>query len=174
MRMFRAVAAAAVAGTLALGGSAQAAGTKRVVVDRGVVPYEFDIDCAEFGPYSFENQVKGQQRQQVTEVFAADGTLLQTVVKTGFTETDTNSESGGSLNLTSAYHEVLDYAKNTRTLSGKVALGTRPGGGGTYIQETGRIVMALDTYEPLFVAGPHDAFFAGGIDFPVCDALAGV
>lgn len=34
--------------------------------------------------------------------------------------------------------------------------------------------MALDTYEPLFVAGPHDAFAAGGIDVPFCAALAGV
>lgn len=33
--------------------------------------------------------------------------------------------------------------------------------------------MALDTYEPLFVAGPHDAFAAGGIDVPFCAALAG-
>ena len=33
--------------------------------------------------------------------------------------------------------------------------------------------MTLDTHEPLFVAGPYEAFFAGGIDYPVCAALAG-
>ena len=166
------VAAVAAGCVLALGGSAGAAGKQRVVVDRYSEPYEFAIDCSEFGPHDFDNLVSGHERKQVTEVLAADGTLLQTVFHTSFSETDTNSASGASLRLKGAYHEVLDYAANTRTLSGKVALGTQPGGG-TYIQETGRITMTLDTYEPLFVAGPHDAFAAGGIDFPVCDALAG-
>lgn len=171
MKMPKAVAAAAVVGTLALAGPADAAGTKRVVVDRAVAAYEFRVNCADFGPYDFDNIVQGRQRQQVTEVLADDGTLLRTVIHTTFTETDTNSASGASLGLKGAYNETLDYAANTRTLNGKVALGTQPGGG-TYIQETGRITMALDTYEPLFVAGPHDAFFAGGIDVPVCAALA--
>ncbi|HEV2060613.1 MAG TPA: hypothetical protein VGR11_14755 [Solirubrobacteraceae bacterium] len=166
------IAAAAAGCMLALGGSAGAAGKHRVVVDRVNEPYEFTIDCSDFGPYSFDNIVSGHERTRVTEVRTADGTLLQTVVHTSFSETDTNSESGASLGLKGAYHEVLDYRANTRTISGKVALGTQPGGGGTYIQEVGRIVMALDTYEPLFVAGPHDAFFAGGIDVPVCAALA--
>ncbi|HVF79590.1 MAG TPA: hypothetical protein VNA28_14940 [Solirubrobacteraceae bacterium] len=157
---------------LALGGSAGAAGKKRVVVDRYSAPYEFAIDCSQFGPYSFDNVVSGHERKQVTEVLATDGTLLQTVFHTSFTETDTNSLSGASLGLKGTIHEVLDDAASTRTISGKVALGTQPGGG-TYIQEVGRITMASDTYEPLFVAGPHEAFFAGGFDFPVCEALAG-
>ena len=157
---------------LAFAGSAGAAGKQRVVVDRYSEPYEFAIDCSDFGPYGFDNVVSGHERKQVTEVRAADGTLLQTVFHTSFSETDTNSDSGASLGLKGAIHEVLDYGANTRTISGKVALGTRPGGGGTYIQEVGRIVMALDTFEPLFVAGPHEAFAAGGIDFPVCAALA--
>lgn len=166
------IAAAATGCMLALGGSAGAAGKHRVVVDQVNEPYEFTIDCSDFGPYSFDNIVSGHQRVRVTEVRADDGTVLQTVFNSTFSETDTNSESGATLGLKSAMHEVLDYGGNTRTISGKVALGTRPGGGGTYIQEVGRIVMALDTYEPLFVAGPHPAFFAGGIDVPVCAALA--
>lgn len=170
MRIIK-VAAAATGCLLALTGSAAAAGKQRVVVDRYSEPYEFAIHCLEFGPYDFDNLVSGHERTRVTEVIAADGTLLQTVIHTTFSETDTNSDSGASLGLKASYHEVLDYAANTRTLSGKVALGTQPGGG-TYIQEVGRITMALDTYEPLFVAGPHEAFFAGGIDVPVCAALA--
>lgn len=169
MRMLRILALVA-GGLVALGGTAAAAGTQREVVDRVSEPYEFPIDCAEFGAHDFENLVSGTQRLQVTEVRAKDGTLLQTVIQSTFTETDTHSVSGASLGLKGAFHEVLDYAANTRTLSGKVALGTRRGG--TYIQETGRISMALDTYEAIFVAGPHAAFFAGGIDVPVCAALA--
>jgi hypothetical protein len=57
-------------------------------------------------------------------------------------------------------------------IDGKVWLGTKPGSG-TYVHDTGRIVMTLDTNEPLLVAGPHEAFLAGGVDIPVCAALAG-
>ena len=57
-------------------------------------------------------------------------------------------------------------------MSGKVWLGTAPGEG-TFVQETGRIVMTLDTHEALFLAGPHPAFFAGGIDPAICAWLAG-
>ena len=66
MRMLKAVTAAAVGGALAFAGPADAAGTKRVVVDRDVVANEFSVDCGEFGPYSFENIVSGTQRFQVT------------------------------------------------------------------------------------------------------------
>ena len=171
MKMLRTMAAAAAAGTFALAGSAAAADTKRVVVERSVQSYDFRIDCSEFGPHDFENVVQGTQRAQVTDIVATDGTVLQTVVHLTFIETDTNSVTGTSLGLKAAVREVLDWSTNTRTMTGKVALGTRPGGG-TYIQETGRIVMTIDTHETSFVAGPHDAFFTGGIDPTVCAALA--
>jgi hypothetical protein len=170
MKMLKAAVAAAVGGTLALAGPADAAQTKRVVVDRGVDQYEFAIDCADFGPFGFENIVTGQQRVQVTEVLAADGTLLRTEIHLTFNETDTNSLTGASLPLKAAVREVLDWEANTRTMTGNVALGTRAGG--PYIQEVGRIVMTIDTHEVSFLAGPHDAFFAGGIDPRVCGALA--
>lgn len=171
MRMLKTMAVAAAAGTFALAGSADAAGTKRVVVERSVQSYDFRVDCSRFGPHAFDNVVQGTQRAQVTDIVASDGTVLQTVIHLTFIETDTNSVTGTSLGLKAAVREVLDYSTNTRTMTGNVALGTRPGGG-TYIQETGRIIMTLDTYEVSFVAGPHDAFFAGGIDPTVCSALA--
>ena len=34
-------------------------------------------------------------------------------------------------------------------------------------------MMTLDTREARFVAGPHEAFSAAGLDVPVCAALAG-
>lgn len=166
------VAAAAAGIVLACGGSAGAAGKQRVVVERFSESYEFAIDCADFGPYSFENLVSGDQKVSVAEVRAADGTLLQTVFHLVFDETGTNSASGKSLRMKGAVHEIWDYEANTRTLSGKVALGTQRGSG-VYVQETGRITMTLDTREAQFVAGPHEAFFAGGLDVPVCAALAG-
>ena len=158
-------------GALAGATGAEGAQKERVVVERFTDSYEFAVDCAPFGPYEFNILVSGIQRVRVTEVLAADGTLLQTVFHINVQETGTNSVSGASLPLKGAIHEVWDHEANTRTISGKVWLGTTRGGG-TYVQDTGRIVMTLDTREASFVAGPHEAFFAGSLDVPVCSALA--
>ncbi len=151
----------------------QAAQKHREVVERLDEEGGFTVDCGEFGPFDFDNVVAGHQRVTITEVRDADGTLLQTVFHTTIKETETNSVTGGSLRLTSAIREVWDYTNDTRTLTGKVFLGTK-GAGGKYVQDTGRIVMGLESREATFVAGPHDAFFEGGVDYPVCRALAEV
>ena len=164
------LAVVALAGTLLFAAAAGAGGKQRVVVERSSGPFEFTVPCADFGPYEFDNVVQGHERVQATEVLAKDGTLLQLVLHIQFQETDTNSETGGSLRLSGSVHEVWDFASNTRTVSGKVFLGT--GRGGTWVQDTGRITMTLDTNEVRFLGGPHEAFFAGGIDVVACAALA--
>ena len=50
-------------------------------------------------------------------------------------------------------------------------MGMRPGKG-TYIQDAGRITLTLDTRIAQFVAGKHEAYFGGGVDYAVCRALA--
>ncbi len=150
---------------------AHAEGKHRVVVDRFSDSYEFAIPCGDFGPYTFDNVVSGTQHVQVTEVVAADGTLLQLVFNIQFSETDTSSATGEALTLKGAVHEVWDFASNTRTLNGKVFLATKRGGG-IVVQDTGRITITLDTREVLFLAGPHGVFFAGGIDAVVCAEFA--
>ena len=163
----------ALLGALVLAASAGASnGKTRVVVDRSTSGYADSVDCSEFGPYDFENHFGGTQRVSVTDVYGDDGTLLQTVFHIQLDETETNSKTGATLPLKGRLHEVWDYASNTRTLTGIVYMGNVPGGG-TYTQDTGRITMTRDTREVLFLAGPHEAFFAGGIDYPVCAALAG-
>lgn len=170
--MKRGLSVAAVAAcTLGLAGTAQGAGKERVIVDRWTESGGGVVDCSEFGPYEFENHFSGTQKITVTDVFSRDGELLQTIVHANLQETEMNSVTGATLLLKAAVHEVWDYASNTRTISGKVWHGTT-NGGGTYVHDTGRITMTLDTREPLFVAGPHEAFFAGGVDVPVCAALA--
>jgi hypothetical protein len=169
MKILKTAVAAAIGGTLAFAGAADAAGTKRVVVERSLQQYEFTIPCGDFGPYGFSNIVEGEQRAIVTDVYDSEGTLLRTEIHLTFRETDTNSVTGFSLPLGAGVREILDFSTNTRTMSGNVALGTQPGG--AYIHETGRIIMTLDTHEASFVAGPHDAFFSGGIDPTVCAAL---
>lgn len=170
--MRKRIAAAVAIGALGLAGSAAAAAKQRVVVDRFTDTYADAVDCSEYGPYDFFNEFSGREKVTVTDVLDGEGELLQTVFHLVLQETQTNSVSGGTLALKGAVHEVWDYEANTRTLYGKVWLGTAPGGG-TYVQDTGKIVLALDTGEPLAVAGPHEAYFEG-LDNLVCEALAGV
>jgi hypothetical protein len=145
-------------------------GKRRVVVESFSESYAFSADCAEFGPYAFEIEVVGNVKVRVTDVVSAEGELLQTVIHVVFRETNTNSVSGRSVPLHQAANEVWDYASNTRTISGAVFVGNAPGG--TWVQDTGRIVMTLDTRIASFVAGPHEAFFGGGLDVIACRALA--
>lgn len=169
--MRHACTALAVFGALAMVGVASASdGKSRVVVESFSESYAFSADCAEFGPYAFEIDVVGDVKVRVTDVVAADGELLQTEIHVVFRETDTNSVSGKSLRLHQAANEVWDYASNTRTISGAVFVGNSPGG--TWVQDTGRITMTLDTRIASFVAGPHEAFFGGGLDVIACGALA--
>lgn len=168
--MTRPIAAAALAASLILAAPAGAARIERVVVDRFNDTYDLTIDCAEFGPYAFDNHVVGRERVRVTEV-SSGGELLKTVFSMTIHETDTNSVTGKVLPLHGTVYEVWDYAANTRTMDGVVYMGNAPGEGAV-VHESGRIVMTLDTHEASFVAGPHDAFFHGGIDPAVCGYLA--
>lgn len=168
------VALAAVVCMLVLGGSAHAGRTERVVVAQfAAVPYDLVTDCSQYGAYDFDIAISGVQRGRITNVYAADGTLLRTIIQSGFVETGTNTETQLSVALRGSARDIIDHTTNTRTLSGNVAIGTQPGAG-TYFQETGRITIDLATREALFVAGRHDALVAGGFDAALCAAHAGL
>jgi len=170
-RHFRPIALLTLAAALVPAAPAAAAPTERIVVERFVEPYEFTIDCSEFGPYAFENLVSGIQRIRVVDVVAADGTLLRTEFNIAIREVDENSVTGATLPLRTAVREVWHYATGTRTLNGAVFIGT-DAGAGTYVHDSGRITMTLDTRIASFLAGPKEAYLSGGVDYPVCAALA--
>jgi hypothetical protein len=110
------------------------------------------------------------ERVMITDVVASDGTVLETIFDIVLDETDTNTVSGRSLPLRGTVHEVFDWGSNTRTLTGAIFIGRDPGEG-LYVQDTGRITITLDTRVAEFVAGPHQAFFGGGIETVLCTAL---
>jgi hypothetical protein len=171
MRKLTLASAAVALCMLAGGASAQAAGKTRVVVENFSEPYELSVDCSPYGPYDFDVLVTGREYVKVTEVLSADGSLLQTVVRGRLLETNTNSVSGAAVELRRSSHEVWDWGEGVRTISGMVWMGTLPGAG-AFVQDTGRIILTIDTDEPVFVAGPHEAFF-GELDSIVCAELAG-
>lgn len=146
--------------------SAVADGTRRTVVEEFNSSYAFSVDCGEF-----QNDVSGEDNVRVTEVRAGDGSLLQVVFAVRFKETDTNSATGATVRLSGALHEVWDLHADTRTINGKVFMGSRPGFGAV-VHDTGRIVTGLDDHSDLrFVAGPHEVYF-DDLDRMVCEALA--
>lgn len=151
--------------------AADAAGKQRIVVENRSESYEFAIDCRPFGPYDFDILVSGRELITVTDVLTADGSLLQTVVHYRFVEQGSNSETGYTVPLRRSVREVWNWGEGTRTISGAVYIGTQRGGG-TYVKDVGRITLTIDTDEPVSVAGPHEAFFGGGIDRIQCAALA--
>jgi hypothetical protein len=168
---FAAATLAALAAATAAGASN---GKQRIVVERIVDEYSSVVvtDCAAYGPYDFFIEATGTFRASIVDVLADDGSLLQTVFHFSLDETEANSVSGRSLPLHGVIHEVWDYGSNTRTVVGVAYIGTERGAG-TYLQDTGRITMTLDTHVAQFVAGPHEVFFGGGIETVLCAALAG-
>ena len=111
------------AATLLLPASAGAAQRERVLVERVTFPYDGAADCG-----AFAIEFAGVQRFKAWDIFEG-GELVQTVFIQGFKETDTHSVTGATLPLRGQVREVWEYDKGTRTISGAVYMGNRPGAG---------------------------------------------
>jgi hypothetical protein len=102
--------------------------------------------------------------------FDAGGELIGFSLKIRFTEVETNTKTGKTLHMRGSETEHWDLVAGTRTLTGAVFIGNQPGAG-TFIHDTGRIVIDLETGEAISIAGPHEGF-DNGVDETVCAALA--
>ena len=102
--------------------------------------------------------------------FGDAGELIGFTFLIRFREVDINTATGKTLVLRGSETETWDLVAGTRTLTGAVFIGNEPGAG-TFIHDTGRIVIDLDTGEAISIAGPHDGFY-DGVDETVCAALA--
>ena len=149
---------------------AVAAAQERQVVARFTAPFEDTIDCGEYGPYDFDDVFSGWQRLSITEVYAGDGTLEQVVLSSTYREVDRNATTGATLSLRGSYTQTLDFTTGTMTLTGNVGSATLADGT-RFVREIGRLVLSLETREPVFVAGPHEALELGGVSAAVCAAL---
>jgi hypothetical protein len=150
---------------LLLPAAAGAAQRERVLVERVSFPYEGAADCGTFAVgYS------GVQRFKAWDIYE-DDVLVETVFIQGFKETDTHSVTGATLPLHGQVRELWDYGTGTRTMSGAIYVGTRPGAG-TWVHDSGRIIMTLEDRIASFVAGPKEVFFGGGLDAFTCRVMA--
>ena len=156
---------AALVAALLLPASADAAKRERVLVERDTFPYSGVADCG-----AFAIEYAGDQRFKAWDIFE-NGELVQTVFIQGFKETDTHSLTGATLALRGTAHEVWDYTTGLRTVNGAVYMGNRPGEG-TWVHDSGRIIMTLEDRIASFVAGPKEVFFGGGLDAYACRTFA--
>ncbi len=156
---------AALTAALLLPASAGAADRERVLVERVTFPYDGAADCG-----AFAIEFNGVQRFAAWDVYE-DGELVRTVFIQGFKETDTHSVTGATLSLRGQVRELWEYGKGTRTVSGAVYVGNRPGAG-TWVHDSGRITMTLEDRIASFIAGPKEVFLGGGLDAYACRAMA--
>ena len=156
---------AALMAALMLPAVADAAQRERVLVERVTFPYDGAADCG-----TFAVEFAGVQRFTAWDIYEG-GELVQSVFIQGFKETDTHSVTGATLALRSQARELWDYAAGTRTVTGAVYMGNRPGEG-TWVHDSGRITMTLEDRIASFIAGPKEVFFGGGLDAYACGVFA--
>jgi hypothetical protein len=132
-------------------------------------PYDGSFDCREVG-YDFTMEWEGVEHVSVKDRFDRSGELVGFTLHIRFNEADTNSKTGKTLALRGSVNENWDLVQGIRTLTGAVWIGNQRGAG-TFIQDTGRIVIDLETGEAISIAGPHEGF-QNGVDETVCAALA--
>jgi len=151
--------------SLAIAAPASAAG---LVKERSQYPLEFEgvVDCG-----TFEDDFV--DRYQVTEidVFDASGTLLRIEYHAVHTSVDTNAETGLFLEEHGHFYEVDDFVKGTITITGNQEVANRKGRG-VVIQDVGRIVLDMETFDVMFFAGgrKHSQVILGDVIW--CDALS--
>jgi hypothetical protein len=156
---------AALTVALLLPASADATQRERVLVERVTFPYDGAADCG-----AFAVDFAGEQRFSAWDIYK-DGELVQTVFIQGFRETNTHSVTGTTLTLRGQVRELWEYDQGTRTISGAVYIGNRPGVG-TWVHDSGRITMTLEDRIASFLAGPKEVFSGGGLDAYVCRTFA--
>ena len=132
-------------------------------------PYDGSFDCREAG-HDFTMKWEGVEHVAEKDRFDAGGELIGFTLHIRFREVDTNTKTGKTLQLRGSETENWDLVKGIRTLTGAVWIGNQPGAG-TFLQDTGRIVIDLETGEAISIAGPHEGF-QNGVDETVCAALA--
>jgi hypothetical protein len=131
-------------------------------------PLEFlgSVDCGSFE----DNYI---DRYQVTEidVYDAEHTLLRIEYHALHTSVDRNSVTGFTLEEHGHFYEVDDFVAGTITITGNQEVANRHGVG-VVIQDTGRQVYSMDTFDLVFFAGGRkhsQALLGEGI---WCDALS--
>src|SRR5690242_16761960 len=131
---------------VALTSPALAGGATR---ERSQYPLEFlgSVDSGSF-------QDDYIDRYQVTEidVYDAEHTLLRTEYHALHTSVDRNSVTGFTLEEHGHFYEVDDFVAGTITITGNQEVANRHGVG-VVIQDTGRQVYSMDTFDLVFFAG---------------------
>jgi len=123
------------------------------------------VDCGTFID-NFEDRYQVRE----TDELDADGNLVRALYHAAHESDDVNSVTGFTIHEHGHFYEVDDFLKGTITITGSQEVANRHGHG-VVIQDVGRIVLDMETFEPIFFAGgrKHSQVILG--DQIWCDAL---
>ena len=162
-----AIAAGVAAAALAFG--APAATAKAPDVTRETNPYGGSFDCSEAG-YDFTMEWEGVEHVAIKDRFDDSGEPSGSPSKSASARSIPTPRPVRPSSCAAPRPRTGTSWQGIRTLTGATFIGNQPGAG-TFIHDTGRIVIDLDTGEAISIAGPHEGFH-NGVDETVCAALA--
>jgi hypothetical protein len=131
----------------------------------GADPFSGAYDCGAF-PVTYS----GHDEWRYTNWYDAAGNPITQVGQIKSWETDVNSWTGKSIDVTTNLQVRMDFVAGTTTLSGTRNLSTVPGQG-VVIQHVGRVVIGPDG-QPISLSGKYPEFEAAYIGQDFCAALA--
>ena len=136
--------------------AAAAAANREVVEQRSVATLVFDgLDECVAG-YGFTRTGVYERTRTTTAWFDAAGKLVKEVLVVHFDGTETNdSDPSKWLTVNGERRLVFDYVAGTFTETGALRHVTAKGEG-VVLQQTGKVVRAIDFSATLFTGGPHD------------------
>jgi len=123
------------------------------------------FDCSPYGGNFDQSWHIVEQLSRVT-TFDASGNPIGAVTHVGWSETDTRSDTGATLDVHGDWTVKIDYIAGTKSVSGAYRIGTSRSLG-LLIQDAGGLVFMPDGVS---ISGPHEVF--KDPDGSFCRALA--
>jgi hypothetical protein len=143
--------------------------SKPDVVDRFSEPYSGSVECSVAGS-EFTMVYSGIQHWTAKLWLDDSGESVRESFHVRFRETSVNTSTQKTVLAHGSSTEDWDFAAGTRTINGAVFMGSDQGVG-TFIHDSGRLILDLETDEALSMSGPHEGY-ENGIDETICAAVA--
>ena len=127
-------------------------------------PFTGSFSCA-----TFTATLSGRDHGRVTTWFDSDGDPIMQEGHVEATETDVNTTTGKSIEVSTRFNVHVDYQAGTMAISGVRNLSTEPGAG-VVVQHVGRALLGLD-FSVISLSGKYPEFVAGYMSEDWCAAL---
>jgi hypothetical protein len=128
-------------------------------------PFTGSFSCG-----TFTATFSGRDHGRVTTWFDSNGEPILQEGHVEATETDVNTATGKSIDVSTRFNVHVDFQAETMAISGVRNLSTEPGAG-VVVQHVGRVLVTLD-FSPISLSGKYPEFVEGYMSEDWCAALA--